>query len=302
MAAPAAKFAVIFRTHFWDAYVERQYERLSEKVNCGDIYILFDKTNQCPPIGKNNVVAHTQADVLSLGLHAGGKGNVLWYNGDYPLYYFFTKFSEYEYYIMTEYDVTTNLELDGIIAKAREGEVDFVGATQVEPIGEWHFTKTCADFYNLDQVKKTLICFSIYSRRAVQALLSRRLDHSKLATQKNNPTWPYCEAFIPTELTAQGFKLAELSTYGAADHYDWNPALVETDLPLFTEQAFLHPVLDPTRYVQRSLKDVWPPEEFFFFKSRLRQKLRRVPLSVYGLPLAHAIREHVTSFLRKRGR
>jgi hypothetical protein len=294
------KYAVLFRTHFWDSFTQRQYKRLSEKTRSADIYILMDETSQKAPLRKTNIVRHTQSDVLSLGLHDGGTGNVLWYNGDYPLYFFFLQNKQYEHYVMAEYDVTVNVSLDDLVDRIRRDQIDFVGLTQDGAIEDWPFAKTCADFYNLSQIKKSLICFSVYSHRAVQALLERRLEHSERAFREQGITWPHCEAFIPTELAARGFKLAELSKYGAADYYDWNPALTETDLPLLRQQAFLHPVLDPARYVQRSLKDVWPPEEFFYPRSKLRRKLRRVPLTIYGMPLAHAIREHVTSFLRKR--
>lgn len=36
----ANTYAVLFRTHFWDDYVERQYQRLRAQVGRGDVFIL----------------------------------------------------------------------------------------------------------------------------------------------------------------------------------------------------------------------------------------------------------------------
>ena len=39
----SASCAVLFKTHFWDAFAQRHLERLT-RVRCGDIYIFIDQT------------------------------------------------------------------------------------------------------------------------------------------------------------------------------------------------------------------------------------------------------------------
>jgi len=58
-------YAVLFRTHFWDDYVERQYQRLRAVAGRGDVFILVDETNGPVPIPHPNVVPHTQAQGCS---------------------------------------------------------------------------------------------------------------------------------------------------------------------------------------------------------------------------------------------
>lgn len=291
-------YAVIFRTHLWDDYVARQYDRLVARTKSGHVFILVDETGGPVKIDRENVVRHTQADVLDLGLAKAGRGNLLWFNGDYPLYLFFEKFRNYDYYIMAEYDVVVQVELDDVVAAAdREGH-DFVGLSKGEPVSEWGFTETCLDAYDIAQVQKRLICIAMFSRRAVQHLFDRRLELSQEFRNGGLRRWPYCEGYIPTELSVGGFKLAELSEFGSTGAYDWTNVVLEAELGPLEQEAFIHPVMDPNSYVAKMMKETWPPESFFYARSETRRKLRRVSLRDYGPHLARALRKRVTSIVR----
>lgn len=299
-ASPAPKYAVLFRTHLWDEYVARQLERLTAMARGGDVFVLVDDTNGRVEVPRQNVFRHTQDSVLGLGLGKAGYGNLLWFNGDYPLYAFFNENRNYGYYLMTEYDVVAQVGLDGMVSRLAKDGIDFVGLTKGESVAEWPHTDTCLDAYEPDQVRKRLICFAAFSRRAVDFLFHRRLDLSRDHRNGALRRWPYCEAFIPTELARGGFKLAELSEFGATDHYDWKPAIAEADIPLLRDQAFLHPVLDARRYVAHTLKDVWPPEAFFLPGSEVGRRLRRVPVQAYGPLLLRALWTRARNTVRKR--
>lgn len=71
-AKTAGTYAVLFRTHFWDSYVERQYQRVRAKVGRGDLFILVDETSRPVSISHPNVVSHTQTSVLDLHLSGAG--------------------------------------------------------------------------------------------------------------------------------------------------------------------------------------------------------------------------------------
>lgn len=291
-------YAVIFRTHLWDDFVARQYDRLVARTRNGHVFILVDETSGPVRIDRDNVVRYTQSDVLNLGLAKAGRGNLLWFNGDYSLYAFFDRYRDYDYYIMTEYDVVVQVELDDVVAAADRAGHDFVGLSKGEPVSEWQFTETCLDAYDAAQVQKRLICIAMFSRRAVQHLFDRRLELSQEFRNGALRRWPYCEAYIPTELSVGGFKLAELSEFGPTDSYDWTGVVFEAELGALKGQAFVHPVLDPNRYVANTMKDSWPPESFFYMRSETRRKLRRVSLRDYGPPLARALRKRVASIVR----
>lgn len=298
-ARPTSKYAVLFRTHFWDDYVERQYQRLLSHAGGGDIFILVDETSKSVSVPHPNVVPHTQKGVLDLGLYGGGHGNMLWFNGDYPLYYFYQQHNDYDYYIMTEYDVIVQRDLDDVVAQLSRDNVDLVGLSNTEAPADWPLTHTCLDAYAQDDIRKCLICIAMFSNRAIRRLFDRRLEMSQQWEAGLMQRWPYCEAFVPTEIAAAGFKMAELSKFGPIDRYDWKPAIVETDLPTLAGQAFAHPVLDAQRYVRHTMVDLWPPEAFFDPRNAVGRRLRRTPLSVYGPPLAEALWRRAGAPFRK---
>lgn len=294
-----SKYAVMLRTHIWDDYVARQYDRLVARTKNGRVFVLVDETSGRVEVNRDNVVRYTQDDLLALGLAKAGKGNLLWYNGDYSLYIFLSRHPDFDYYIMVEYDVVVNVEFDDVVAKARQEGIGFVGLTKdVEPIPEWNFTESCLDAYRMDQVQKRLICLAVFSKPAAQQLFDRRLELSRAYRNGEIQRWPYCEAYIPTELGVSGFKLAELTEFGPADHYDWLPAIAETDLGLLSAQAFIHPVLDAERYVAHTMKHTWPPESFFYLRSATRRRLQRVSPKFYGPVLARALRDRIASAFR----
>lgn len=295
-----ARYAVLFRTHFWDEYAERQYRRLAARCADGDVFIVVDETNGRVAIPHGNVVPHTQDGVLGLGLGRGGHGNLLWFNGDYPLYAFFREHGRYDYYVMSEYDVVVQRDVGEIVAQAQREEIDFVGLTKGEAVADWPFTASCLDAYEAEQVRKRLICFAVFSHRAVDRLFRKRLELSRQLREGTLRRWPYCEAFIPTELGVAGYRMAELSEFGPTGRYDWTPALAETDLPLLGREAFLHPVLDPSRYIQHTLKAVWPPEAFFLPGSEVSRRIRRVPARVYGPALLRALGKRARGFVAAR--
>ena len=294
------RYAVVFRTHIWDDYVARQYRRLAARIGSGDLFILLDETNGRVPVSEGTVVSHTQESVKALGLADAGRGNMLWYNGDYPLYFFYHQRPDYEHYVMVEYDVAVHGDIDAMVARAAREGIGFVGLTKGDSVAEWPFTATCLDAYALEDVKKRLFCFAIFSRDAVHALFERRLSLSREFTEGKIRRWPFCEGYIPTELAVRGFKLAELSDLGGTDLYDWRPPFVETDLGELQQHTFVHPVLDQRRYVQAALKVAWSTTDALDLRGDFMRRLRRVPLSVYGAPLAAALRRRIAESARKR--
>ena len=295
---PPPTYAVLFRTHVWDDFVERQYQRLRAKVGRGDLFILADETSRPLAIPHPNVVSHTQAGVLALGLHGGGHGNMLWFNGDYPLYYFYARHGAYDYYVMTEYDVGVQRNLDDVVDQVAGTGTDLVSVPSEEPLEPW-LARTCRDAYAPEEVRQCLICISVYSNRAIRRLYDRRLEMSGQQQAGQMPHWPYCEAFIPTEVARAGYKATDLSAFGPISRYKWSPAVIEADLPILSQEAFVHPVLDAQRFVQHTMRNLWPPESFFDPRNKVARLLRRAPVGVYGLPLARMLYRRAGAPFRK---
>jgi hypothetical protein len=259
-------YAVIFKTHFWDAFTSRQLDRLKARVGNGDIFVAIDKTHEpAPEIEHDRVVRVTSAGMSNLGLlPIATHDSIIWYNNDYPHYVAFSENPFYDYYITIEYDAVVNTDLDHLIA-------------------------ALAEIYGSD-VLKFLCCFSIYSNRALKVLLARRQAMGKDFSCGTLNFWPYCEAFIPNEIRNAGMRIDTLGHHGTTDYYDWWPPLHEDELSQVSEQSFIHPVLEGTRYI-RSLANHEPSiSNYFFRESAIRRKLARFSPSAVNPILMAAVK------------
>lgn len=81
-------YALIFRTHFWDDFAQRQLQRVQSQTKGGHVYVVVDETRgPIDGIAHDRVVRITEHLTERMGLKRAGHGPVFWYNGDYPLYY-----------------------------------------------------------------------------------------------------------------------------------------------------------------------------------------------------------------------
>ena len=219
------KTAVIFRTHFWDGFAQRQFDRLLASAGSCDVFVLVDETaRKVEGISHDRVVRVTESELLDMGLADAGHGNLLWFNGDYPIYRFQQLHPDYDYYLQLEYDVVINGGIAPFVAAAAAQGVDFVGLTKGEATPDWPWVDTCTDAYRLDEIAHQLICLALFSGRALRHLWQRRLDMSGAFARGEIRAWPMCEGFIATELAMAGMACRELSDFGDTALYDhWPP-------------------------------------------------------------------------------
>ena len=295
------RYAVIFRTHFWDEFVQRQFDRLLSKVGAGDLYVLVDETNGAVAgISHDRVVRLTEHDVLAMGMARAGEGNLLWFNGDYPLYYFEQTQQPYDYYLQLEYDVVLNMDTDPLIRQAARDKADFVGLTKGEPVPEWAWLLTCRGVYPLDEIQYKLICLSVFSQRALLALAARRIEMAEQLCNSVITAWPFCEGFIATEMAKSGFVSVELTNYAETTAYDFWPPFVESDLPEMMGNPVIHPVLDRDRYIASLLKFKVGMAGYINVNSLFHRKLRRLPVPEYFKAVGKSFSQKVVRTLRQR--
>jgi hypothetical protein len=247
------------------------------------------------PIAVDRVIRHTEADLLAMGLPRAGVGNMLWFNGDYPLYLFAQQQPEYTHVLQIEYDVAVNTGIGEMLRRMEAEQVDFIGLTKGEPAAQWPWRESCLSVYDPAGLQHQLICLSAFSTRALRHLWLQRLRHAEMLRHGAMSAWPMCEAFIPMELSAAGFKMAELSSFGDTAVYDHWPPYLERDVPELASHAFVHPVLDPPRFIASMLKYHVGLAGYFSPGSLFHRKLRRLPAWLYARTL-------VTTFLSKAER
>lgn len=276
------RYVVVFKTHTWDAFVARQFERLAARCRSGDLVVLIDETSG--PQGEiphKQVIRTTNAELISLGLaDAYGKGGLIWWNTDYPNYLARLRLPGYTHYVFFEYDACINLDLDNLVAQLAADGVDLLALRTRHEIATWYWTQFHTSVYPRDEIRGSLNCISVWSARAVDQLFERRRQQGRERAAGQLKFWPNNEVFVATEIARAGYRFASLEQYGDASDYEWHPPILEDDLPQHTG-AFLHPVLDRPRYIASILKFEFDLSSYFVPNSPLRRELARFPARDY---------------------
>lgn len=271
------RYALIFRTHFWDAFAERQFHRAAASAPGADLFVLVDETRgHVAGIPTDRVFRLTDAQILDAGYVAAGEGSIQWYSGDVPLYMFYAAHPDYDYYLQMEYDVNFHLDVDGMVERIAQEGADMVALTKPEAHYEWPWLPSCLNVYRREEVRHQLICIGAFSNHALAVLSRERLAQAERYKAGEIERWPYCEGYLATEAVRQRLAVRELSDYGDVDAYDWWPPYVESDLPRLARHAFVHPVLDPARYLPSLFKMPLSLRTLLYPASWLHHKLRRL--------------------------
>ena len=252
-----ARYAVLFKSHFWDDFVQRQLDRLKTRVG-GDVFVFIDESKG-PAHGVQHdparVLRATQADIEQLGLACADHASQYWFSADYALHLLTRREPDYAYYVTVEFDLVVQIDLDPVIERLDRENIDFVGQPILDPpIEQFHWLPSAIGVYELSDMRHWLTCISIFSRRAAAALFERRRDLSDRFRAGEITTWPMCEIAIATEMSIGGFRMMELSEFGPLDFYQWAPPYDESSLPRLAAGAFVHPLLDGNRFVAKMLQ------------------------------------------------
>ncbi len=235
----AARYAVLFKCHFWDDFAQRQLERLRTRVGGG-------------------VIRATEADIATLGLARYEAFSQFWYNADYALHLLTRREPDYDYYVMVEFDLVLNRDLDGMVDEVAAEAVDFVSHPIPEPpIEQFHWLYTAEGVYRMSDLRHWLTCIAVFSNRAAHALFERRLALSTRFASGEIATWPMCELAIPTEISLGGFTMKPLGELGSLEFYQWAPPFDESSLSSLGSGTFVHPVLDANRFLTNIMR--WHP-------------------------------------------
>lgn len=247
-------YAVIFKAFTADRFVMRQLARLCLAAGGGDVYLMLDES--AGPAGVadfGRVIRYTAADLTRRGFAAHAQGALFWYNADYPLYHFLHLHPEYDVVVMVEYDAVVQIDLGGMVQSFRAAGLDFIGQPIVKPLAQYWWTASMRRFYGDAQIHPFLICFAVFSSRAIKHLAMCRLAQG--CADVTSAEWPVGECFVGTELSLHQFRIQHLSASGRLTHYDWWPPVHESELPDHERDIVLHPVLNGRRYVKSLFKN-----------------------------------------------
>ena len=227
-------FAVVLKTHVWDEFVERQLARLRSYCGDGTLIVLADESaGPLEGIPHDRVVRLTTEKLVAMGLaDASPRGNLIWWNTDYPNYYLRREADAFDYYVFVEYDAAVLAPLDDVVAEVAARELDFVTLPTREDRVEWHWTRLHEQVYPGDALKRSLNCVSVFSARAVDLLLARRLEMTAEYHDGRLAFWPMNEVFVASEMARAGYRTASLAEFGDVGRYHERPALRVRPVPV----------------------------------------------------------------------
>lgn len=285
-------YVAALRTHVWDDEIAQLAERFAANATGARFVVLADETQGALETGRFEKLAHT-ADFGALGLPEYPTGRSLWYNGDYPLYALADAFPDHDYFVMSEFDVAVNIEVDALMREAARRELDVI-AHDIRPASEdWFWYRNGRA--NYETPYRSLIFFLVVSRRAIEVLRSARLAGASGGAP--DADWPFCETFVPSVIAARPeLRMAELREFADTSLLAFRPHLCMDDARTRAPGSLAHPVLGRRRFVPAVVAE-HPPASWFAEGSHMRRILGETPFAevapLIGRRLAEA-RDHTS--------
>lgn len=255
------RYVVLFTTYDWDDFVFRQYQRLSNRVKNGSIFVVADETRSKLNIPRNiNTFRLSEFSLRNseqfgpyLDKAETNHSSLFWWNLDYLTIKFKESYPDFDYYMTVDFDARIELDIDALIHQIYMRKVDLAAEPTYQNIHDWHWYKTHFQLYKRPEIIGRILCITVMSNRAVSLLANeRRILAEKFETKTVN-FWPFCDVFVPTEIQHAGYKLAPLSDFGDAKHCAFRPIHREVVIDKFRPSGFIHPVYDSSR-IKKALR------------------------------------------------
>ncbi len=206
------KIALLFRTHVLDETVLASFRHLQENAPENvDLFFCCDETAGQFDLPEDvRKFGHTKDFSAEHRLLYFLPQRHLWHNGDYPFYFFYDKYPNYDLYLMIEFDVYfTDRALKTFFNHIQFTDADMHAVFLREAREKWLWRRAASLFNeNVYQIFGPIIGLS---NRAVARLFTKRLLQTKMFEDNLVNDWPNVEAFVPTEVKAAGFTVDCLS-------------------------------------------------------------------------------------------
>jgi len=276
VAPEPPRYVVAFRTHVWDDAIASVALRMEAASRGARFVILADESNGVLDVGRYEKVSHT-ADLTELGLPVAQGSLTLWFNADYAVYALAKALPGYDYYVVAEYDVTVNLNLDPVLAAIAARGLDMVAHQVMLSTPDWNWHHSAVTSFA--EPWKALIPVLVLSSRAVARLLRARQALSRRFAEGSLREWAYCETFIPSVIcTDPELRWAELGQFADLPHYGFRPFQLLGEAPEQLPGTIAHPVLSADRMAPHVLHAA-NPDDYVNPDSDLSRNLARFPLA-----------------------
>ena len=213
------------RSHFINDRVLELLRHLEKGRRGFDLFLTFDETNGKPAIELPNLLPHSAKQCSEIGL-THQQDRLLWWCGDFPFYFALLDVPDYQFYVMIEYDVyltdqdatLLNALADALVSE-KHGRVDGLVTRLRRETPQKDHRLYASAFAQFDTTYSSFFPFVALSKPAASYLYAQR----KLEALLRPEAAVHCEAFVPSQLLAAGFKCADLEL-GTAGQLPDGPA------------------------------------------------------------------------------
>jgi hypothetical protein len=280
-------YVAAFRVYDWDDEIAELARRFFAAFPGSRQVVLADETRGPITIPGYEKISHTD-DTACFGLPNHPQGRSLYFHGDYAIYFLQRALPDFDYYLLSEYDLAVNVTLEPMMRFAIDQGIDLI-AHEVEPSGPdwfWHSHGLALS----DAPWRSLLNLMVLSRRAIMFLLQTRRQLAQRFAAGEIDLWPLDEAFVPTALkSAPGMRFADLSTFADTENFAFRPWLSLHDPRANRPGSLVHSVLGGKRFIAALLAQ-HPPRDFFRGGSELREGLlSQRPFEDIVAPLRRAL-------------
>lgn len=241
------KYAVIYRAHYWDIDVEKNYLRIVKNSPNADVFIARDVTNGACiiPDAQNRLIFDISIrETEEMGFPSGGG---FYYNGDYASLAFFKNYPNYDYYVTAECDLAVFKNLEDIVDDMAANSIDNVCYEQPVDPKEWRNVAQNNNYEHDNTIMPAWICIHFLSRKAMLCLMISRYQHALRKAQYKFENWPYCEYMMGSIHKMHDLKFKDIREYcNHLKYYHWKYAITEQAVDRINEEdkidTFIHPV------------------------------------------------------------
>jgi hypothetical protein len=290
-ARPPVQIALLLRAYL-NSEKTIHLARQLESIEAADLFICADTTNGPVRIGDFRYIEYSLQRLEGFGLRVniqGGRGNCLWFCGDYSAYPALIDLPEYDYYFMIEYDVYFSPRGLAWLQSFCEwlkawptNRLDcFAPNINYNAPPQWHWHSHAQQVGGFDHVSMFLFSMFVISKSAAAYLYSMRLIEAARVQDRIDSTEDsigavsFCEYFVPSSLLcASGFQLMQLKDLPdslknlSVSRYTSNrPMCLDYSSGQIDVGDMAHPVLDAAQYVKK-LTTIFKNDQAPFSHSR----------------------------------
>jgi hypothetical protein len=231
-----------------------------ERTSNYPVALIFDERAESIDSGSRTAIGLSTASCTALGLYC--PEDFAWKCGDYGYYLARERFPDTEHFWMVETDVRFYGNTIADFFRFFDGhvDVDFLAA-DIGPAGHSWFWLRSARARDVTPYR-CLFPVTRLSRRAIDAVLERRLSHGRYLRRRL--LWPNDEAMVATTLLNSGFACRDFNDFGRAFYseetfYYGEPIDGDNFQVMDRNVQMVHPILFGATYAARLARNR-PPE------------------------------------------